>query len=397
MLDRKLAFPGALKVVSEEFSAANGVEVILKICKRMIKDGVCVSLVVALFDQMKARIIVVMDFIQFGGLDLINRIIEEHRKDDILIAEVSRLLKGVLIVGAQAATQEIKNETTNLALCTTCQQALARAKRFDINAPTITPKIPKPSERVTRVLSFMSNYIDKIDVLCAGLDSLISFANNADAKMTINETALVEVVGKCLGLHPLNFDIMWRSCLVLSIVSLFNKDIAADVAKLEVHGTIAINYDAFADEPRVQQQIMWFFGALLMWDGLSRRRVHQTQACLELFLRLIQTRATLVKKILVDDKYKPYKVIIPLSVRRFIRETGGELLPEDAPIKREPRIFKKRRNFDESPKFGTTEEMFAQGEQGLVEEKKSDGPRDWESKLTYGQSRAKIKPQPFKT
>lgn len=333
MLDRKLAFPGALKVVSEEFKAANGVEIVLKIVKRMIKDDVCVSLVVALFDQMKGRIGVVMDFIQFGGLDIINRIIEEHRKNDILMAEVSRLHKGVLVVGAMAATTEIKNETTSLALCRTCQTAIARAKRFELNAPTVEPKLPRPSERVTRVLSFMINYIDRIDVLSTGLDALISFANNADAKATIHETDLVEVVGKSLAMHPTNFQVMWRACLVLSTISLFSKEVAADVAKLEQHGVIATNFDSFDAEPRVQQQIMWLFGSLLSWDGLSRRRIQQTQACLDLFQRLILTRATLVKKILVDDKFKPYKVVIPLTVRRFMRETGGELLPEDAPIK----------------------------------------------------------------
>lgn len=36
--------------------------------------------------------------------------------------------------------------------------------------------------------------------------------------------------------------------------------------------------------------------------------------------------------------------------------------------------------------------MFAQGETGLIEEKKDDGPRDWEGALTYG----KPKPKPKK-
>lgn len=395
MLDRKMAFPGQLKVISDEFKACNGVNIILRILKKMIKDDVAVSLVVALFDQQKARIPVVMDFIQFGGLDLINKVIEEHRKNDILISEVTRLLKGVLIVGAKAAINEIKSEATNLSLCTKCQEAIARSKRFDIDAPTVEARIPKPSERVARVLSFMANYGDKIPVLCAGMDALISYSNNPDCKATINDTTLIPVVANCIKLHPLSVDIVWRVCLIFSLVGRFSKEVAAEVARQDVHALLATNYDQFNDEPKAQQQIMWYFGALLEWDGLSRRRVQQTQACLDLFKQLIVLRATLVKKVLLDDKFKPYKVVLPLAVRRFMRETAGELLPEDAPIKPEPRKFAKRRNFDERPKFGTIDSHhFHEGEPGLLEEKKDDGPREWESALTYGKKKSDIKAKP---
>jgi len=386
MLDRKMAFPGQLKTISDEFKACDGVNAMLRIMKRMIKDDMAVSLIVALFEQQKARIPVVMDFIQYGGLELIEKIIEEHRNNAILVSEVSRLLKSVLIVGAKAATTEIKNETSNLALCVKCQEALARAKRFDPDAPRVEARLPRPSERVTRVLSFMSNYIDKESVLCAGLDALVSFANNADAKSTINETSLVEVVGKCIKMHPEKTDVVWRACLVLSLVAAYTKEVAAEVAKQFVHQILAEKYQDYEDEPKVQQQVMWYFGSLLLWeDGLSRRRVQQTQACLDLFTKLIQARATMVKKVFAEDKFKAYKVVIPLPVRRFMRETGGELLPEDAPVKVEPRKFPKRRNFDERPKFGTIDSHhFNKGEEGLIEVKVDDGPREWESALTYG-------------
>jgi hypothetical protein len=322
---------------------------------------------------------------------------EEHRANAILISEVNRLLKAVLIVGAKAAISEIKSETTNLALCIKCQTALAKAKRFDPTAPAIEARVPKPSERVARVLSFMSNYVDKEAVLTAGLDALISFANNADAKSTINETMLIEVVAKCLKMHAQSAEVVWRACLVYATVGAFTKEVAADIAKQQIHGLVAENYDKFDSEPKVQQQVLWFLGSLLLWeDGLSRRRVQQNQACLDLFTKLIQLRASLVKKVASsDDKFKPYKVVIPLPVRRFMRETGGELLPEDMPVKPEPRKFPKRRNFDEHPNFGTTESHhFAKGEEGLIEEKKDDGPREWESKLTYGKKKSDLAKKP---
>jgi len=33
---------------------------------------------------------------------------------------------------------------------------------------------------------------------------------------------------------------------------------------------------------------------------------------------------------LVQDKFKPYEVVVPLLIRKFLRETGGEVLIEEA-------------------------------------------------------------------
>lgn len=93
------------------------------------------------------------------------------------------------------------------------------------------------------------------------------------------------------------------------------------------------------------------------------------------------------------SRYLPYKVVLPLSVRSFLRETGGELLPEDLPPPVVLREFPKRRNFDEHPKFGVIDDKaIKDGEKGLVDHhvsKKLGGvpepKRDWEDSLTYGQ------------
>jgi hypothetical protein len=93
----------------------------------------------------------------------------------------------------------------------------------------------------------------------------------------------------------------------------------------------------------------------------------------------------MLKKAVQADKYAPYKVVLPLSVRSFMRETGGELLPEDVPPPVKLKEFRKRRNFDDAPKFGTVnDESHVGGESGLVEEKTDPNqPRDYEAKLTY--------------
>ena len=97
----------------------------------------------------------------------------------------------------------------------------------------------------------------------------------------------------------------------------------------------------------------------------------------------------MLKKSILADKYLPYKVVLPLSIRSFMRETGGELLPEDLPPPVKLKDFKKERNFDDKPKFGTiNDEAHVGGEPGLVEEKTDPNqPRDYEAKLTYKKSK----------
>jgi len=71
------------------------------------------------------------------------------------------------------------------------------------------------------------------------------------------------------------------------------------------------------------------------------------QSCIDLFFKLIQQKEKLLRKSIVADVFAPYKVTLPLTVRAFMRETGGEVLPEDVlppPVLKE---FRKRRNFGE--------------------------------------------------
>ncbi len=385
MLDNKLAFPGALQRVSNEFKECDGVTSILNILKRMIKDDICVSLIVQLFDRQRTRIPVIMDFIQFGGLDILDKVVTEHEKNKILISEVTKLLKAVLVVGARAAIGEIKNEEENLILCTTCQEACEKKRRMTSKSTSKEGKIPSPKDRAKRVLTFMSNYSDKVDVLQAGLDALLNYAGNRDAKTSIGDTVFVEVVCKTLKDHVDKEEIVWRACAALTTVAHYRAEMASSVTREGVHTAIAEAFKRHDNEPRVQQHILWLFDALLSYEhGTSRRRVWQSQKCLNLFEQLIAKREKILKKSILQDKYAPYKVVIPLTVRSFMRETGGELLPEDVPAAPNLKEFRKRRNFDEGPKFGTVNDVEKNAVDGLVEEKTDPNQaRDYEAKLTY--------------
>jgi len=387
MLDSKLLFPGALVKVSNEFKENDGVQCFFKIFKRMIKDDVCVSLIVQLFDRQKTRTPVIMDFIQFGGLDLLDKTLNEHQNNKILVSEINKLLKSVLLVGAKAAISEIDNETESLALCMNCQEAIERKKRLKSSAAVSDSKIPTPKERIKRVLTFMANYSDKPEVLQSGLEALMAFANNSDAKGSIGDTDFVHVASECIKNHGQKEEIMWRACSALPLACKFNSEIAASITRAGTHELIAEHYLSFNDEPRVQMSIMWLFDGFLGWEiGNARKRVWQSQRCLDLFFKLIQQKERLMRKAVIADVFAPYKVTLPLSIRAFMRETGGELLPEDVPPPPVLKEFRKRRNFDEMP-TKTVEELFQEGDKGLVEKKKDpNAPKEWEEKLTYNKN-----------
>ena len=385
MLDNKLIFPGALERVSNEFKECDGVNTIFNILKRMIKDDICVSLVVQLFDRQRKRVPVIMDFIQFGGLDLLDKVMVEHEKNKILISEVTKLLKAVLVIGARAAIGEINIEAENLILCTSCQEAVEKRKRMSSTSTATEGKMPQPKDRAKRVLTFMSNYSDKVDVLQAGLDALLNYAANRDALTSLGDTKFIEIVCKTLKDHTDKEEIVWRSCAALTVTAHMKAEIAASITREGMHNVIADTYKRHDAEPRVQQHVLWLFDALLSYEhGTSRRRVWQSQACLNLFAQLIAKREKILKKAILQDKYAPYKVVIPLTVRSFMRETGGELLPEDVPPPPQLKEFRKRRNFDETAKFGTINDVDEGAVTGLVEEKVDPNQkRDYEAKLTY--------------
>lgn len=78
--------------------------------------------------------------------------------------------------GANAAVSEIQHEIISLQLCQRCQETVERARR--VQSSSTSTKIPKSSDRVNRVLMFMNNYSDRVQVIRIGLDALIFYARN---------------------------------------------------------------------------------------------------------------------------------------------------------------------------------------------------------------------------
>jgi len=120
----------------------------------------------------------------------------------------------------------------NLQFCRTCQEILERNKQKQGVSQVTMIVIPKPSERIIRVLKFMDNFIKSPNVVVAALDAVISFVRNADAPSSINDTPLISLVYEALKSNIERQEIVWRACLAFSVVSGFHSDLAHEIANV---------------------------------------------------------------------------------------------------------------------------------------------------------------------
>ena len=111
-------------------------------------------------------------------------------------------------------------------------------------------------------------------------------------------------------------------------------------------------------------------GNLLKWSR-TKKRINSSPPCMELFTKLKNLRENLLKtkSNSAAEKYKPYEIVAPVSIREFLRQSGGEVVEDKGPSleKKEKKKFKKRKNDSTKPKHGTVEEQFKGGEKGLID------------------------------
>ncbi len=111
-------------------------------------------------------------------------------------------------------------------------------------------------------------------------------------------------------------------------------------------------------------------------------RIQISAVCMTWIGSLLETREKLIASVgpSVKDRYVPYKIVIPLGIRQFYRDTGGKVL-EVAPenevkflfeilsyfLKAKKVIIAMRKNFEKPPRYGTSTQVhFSDGEKGLV-------------------------------
>ena len=366
-LEGKLTDPKTKKERVSDLLENNGVRILLKLFKRMSKDELALRLIIGCFEQCEKDIPIIMEFIQFGGLELLEKANIEHEADEFLKIMVPNLLNSVLEVGAITAIQQIGHESVQLRMCRKCQEVLERASA-DVRSNKVI-KVPSVSVRANRVLMFMENYPKRKDVQKIGLDAMYIFANNADAPSQINDTKAVILVANAFRSFKNDIDIVWRAALCLSIFATYSLEVAFEICTYDTHTIVAEVFDNYDGEFRVQQQMLWLMGNLLIFSR-SKRRINASPACMELFIKLRNLRENLLKakSNSAAEKYKPYEIVVPINVREFLRTSGGEVVEDKGPSleKKERKKFKKRKNDSSQPKYGTVDQHFKDGEKGLV-------------------------------
>lgn len=364
-LEGKLGGYFTKKEATIQFHIAGGTLILLKIMKRMIKDEVPLRMGVNIFDLQKDHTEVMLDFIKLGGLEILHKIMADHEEDLYLMAQTPNFLKIVLARGAKAAIDEIDHEAVSLQLCQKCQETVERARR--IHSSSTSTRIPKASDRVNRVLLFMSNYSDKAEVIVKGLDALIYFSRNNDSKSSVKDTTMIPSVCKYVKNFKANPEVVWRAFLCLHSVAGNDPELAYDLVKLDMHELIAEIYRNF-QEPRVQQQMLWLYDIMLT-NYKAKQRIHISPSCMS-FVNFVCVQRELklaATGTSVKDKYVPYHVVVPLIVRQFLRETNGNVLVIDKGEDESPGYIPKRKNWNKGPQYGTVDEVhFGHAEKGLI-------------------------------
>lgn len=247
-----------------------------------------------------------MDFIRFGGVDVIEKAIRIHAEDDYLAMMLPRLLNIILgaltpflslftqdnlihfsiAIGAGIAIEEIGNESLNLKLCLKCQEIILLEKN-----PLAGDKIilPKPTERVNKVIKLMQNYVNRVDVQVAALDAIINFSKNPDARKFTRETEIVVTINSIMTQYLKEITILWRGCMAFSILASITAEISVDIEHTKIHEALIDNFMEYSVEPLFQQQILWLLAAFLKWPRCSVQ-VQRSQKCMDFFKMIVELK-----------------------------------------------------------------------------------------------------------
>jgi hypothetical protein len=233
-----------------------------------------------------------MDFIRFGGVDVIEKAIRTYAEDDYLAMMLPRLLNIILAIGASIAIEEIQNESLNLKLCLRCQEIILKEKTPIGSKETVV--LPKPTERVNKVIKLMQNYFARPDVQISALDAIINFSRNPDARSFTRETEIVNTVKQVMEQYLKDVRILWRGCMILSTLAVITAEIAVDIEFTKIHEKLIDHFDDYNGEPLFQQQLLWLLAAFLVWPRCSVQ-IHKSVKCMEFFKKVIELRDTLTK------------------------------------------------------------------------------------------------------
>lgn len=200
-------------------------------------------------------------------------------------------------------------------LCIKCQEIILKEKNPVGTKDKIV--LPKPTERVNKVIKFMQTYMARADVQVAALDAVINFSRNPDAKLFTRETEIVVTVSSILREYLKDTKVLWRGCMAFAILATVSGEIAVDIEYTKIHEALIENYNNYQNEPMLQQQILWMLASFLMWPR-SSRQVHKSQKCMEFFKFLLEDREKQLKtqQVLQKQKEQDERVGFTLSMQK---------------------------------------------------------------------------------
>lgn len=373
--------------ISSYFSAKlfikhHGVEILLGILKAAHDEEMCFELGLTVFQTQLQNKKVILRLLRLGGLDFIVANEMKYADYESIHTLLVKLRVAMIDCGSFIALKEIKYQYEMLRLCESCQKAIEKDTR--VRSSTTNPMVFASSmnERVERILNFMSLYILKYNLQCHGLDAILLFVQKKDLEAIFKSPTLVQVVGKTLHEYmETKPGVIWRACLVLQQLAEMHKDLAKDIALLDVHDKLCMQYARLTKRPRVQQIILRFMAALARWhhDDLSRVVLQQSSACMTLFVAIEKhaneaskhRRSSILEAVDGTAQTTHFAVLLPLQLRTFLRESNRQVLalpqaPMTEEAKRHHELLANAKVL--KPLYGTTrEKYFAEGEKGLVD------------------------------
>ncbi len=95
-VDSQLLNPKTQEIYAKQLKNCNGMQTLIRITKSMVEDLDAASTFSQIVESIKLNVSLMMDLIQFGGLDLLEKIIRTHEKDDYLQVMIPKLMKVIL-------------------------------------------------------------------------------------------------------------------------------------------------------------------------------------------------------------------------------------------------------------------------------------------------------------
>lgn len=96
MLEAKIGGLLTKSTATIHFSSANGTQCLVKVMQKMINDEVTLRFALNIFDIQKRNVPVMIDFLRFGGLEILNEMLTKHSEDVFLMGQLPGFKKSLL-------------------------------------------------------------------------------------------------------------------------------------------------------------------------------------------------------------------------------------------------------------------------------------------------------------